>query len=214
MFNNKKIVTVSIVLSLLIIADIFMIFGYAPVDANQGMVQKIFYWHVGSAFAMFASFLAATVFGFLYLIKKRAIFDNWGVACVEVGFLFCTIVLLTGPIWARPTWGAWWSWEPRLTSMLFLWLIFVSYFILRGSFTNPDKMRTYSAVLTIFGFLDVPIIAFAVKLWRGAHPAVLGQGSNMPLEMWLTFIFTVITVFSLAIFLTTVRAQLAKDGVC
>lgn len=212
MHKNKKFIISSLALALFIVADIFVIFDYAPVDVSQGMVQKIFYWHVGSAFAMFLAFFFATIFSVIYLVKKKPVFDNWALSCVEIGFLFCTIVLFTGPIWAKPAWGVFWTWEPRLTSVLFLWLIFMSYFILRGSFSDPGKVRTYSAVLTIFGFLDVPIIAFAVKLWRGAHPIILGSGSNMPAEMWITFAFTMVTVFFLAVYLVVIRAGLAKTA--
>lgn len=197
-------------LAVLVIADLFVIFGYAPIDAEQGLVQKIFYWHVASAFVALSSFFLAAIFSALYLIKKKVNFDLWAMSLVEISFVFCSIVLTTGPIWAKPMWGVWWTWEPRLTSTLFLWLILMSYFILRGSFTDPNKKRTYCAALTIFGFLDVPIIVFAVRLWRGAHPIVLNKKSNLPPEMWFTFFFTIITVFLLATFLATTRVKLEK----
>lgn len=198
------------VIGALVVVDVCLIFAYAPIDANQGLVQKLFYWHVASAFTMFAAFILAAVFSVLYLIKRRAVFDCWAVALVEIGFLFCTIVLLTGPVWAKPMWGVWWVWEPRLTSTLFIWLIFVTYFILRGGITNPDKKRVYCAVLTILGCLDIPIIVLAVKLWRGVHPVVLNKKTNLPESMWIVFGLSLATVLALATLLTTIRAGLEK----
>lgn len=200
----KKIFPIFV--AILVIIDLFLIFGYAPVDAAQGLVQKIFYWHVASAFTSFIAFFMAGVMAVLFLIKRKPIFDAWEVSLAEVGLLFCTIVLLTGPIWAKPMWGVWWTWEPRLTSTLFIWLIFVSYFILRDSFADLSKKRIYSAVLAIFGCLDIPIIIAAVKLWRGAHPIVLNKKSNLPPEMWMVFAFTIVTVLALAALLVTIRA--------
>lgn len=200
----------AVVVTVLVAVDLYLIFGYAPIDAGQGMVQKIFYWHVASAFTSFTAFVVAGIFALLYLIKRNPHFDTWELALVEVGFLFCTIVLFTGPIWAKPMWGVWWTWEPRLTSTLFMWLIFISYFILRGSFTNPDKKRIYCAVLAIFGCLDIPIIIAAVKLWRGVHPVVLNKKTNLPGTMWITFIFTLVTVLLLAALFTTIRVSLEK----
>lgn len=197
----------------MIIVDLWLIFGYAPVDINQGLVQKIFYWHVASAFTCFAAFIMAGIFSVLYLVKRDPDYDAWGVSLVEVGFIFCSIVLLTGPIWAKPTWGVWWTWEPRLTSTLFVWLIFLSYFILRGSFTDPIKKRAYSAVLTIFGCLDIPIIIATVRLWRGAHPVVLNKKANLPGSMWVVFVFTIVTVFFLALLLVCERVKIEKRGI-
>lgn len=208
--GSAKFKIIGALLAALVAVDLYVVFWYAPVNIEQGLVQKIFYWHVASAFVMLASFVLAAVMGALYLKKKRPIYDIWEEALVEVGFVFCTIVLITGPIWARPTWGVWWTWEPRLTTTLFLWLIYASYFILRGSFADPGKTRAYSAALTIFGCLDIPIIIFAVKLWRGAHPTVLDKRSNMPEEMWFTFFLTLVTVLLLAAFLVILRARIEK----
>lgn len=191
-----------------VVVDSYLVFGYAPIDATQGMVQKLFYWHVASAFTMFAAFILAGIMSVLYLIKRNVAFDTWEMGFVEMGLLFSTIVLITGPIWAKPMWGVWWIWEPRLTSTLFIWLIFMTYFILRTSITSPDKKRVYCAVLTILGCLDIPIIILAVKLWRGVHPVVLNKKSNLPSEMWLVFGFTLATVLLLATTLTMVRVNI------
>lgn len=208
MTNRTRLLTI---ITIIVVAiDLYLIFGYAPVDATQGLVQKLFYWHVASAFTMFATFAMAGIMSVLYLIKRNVAFDTWELGFVEMGLLFSTIVLITGPIWAKPMWGVWWIWEPRLTSTLFVWLIFVTYFILRGSISSPDKKRIYCAVLAILGCLDIPIIIFAVKLWRGVHPVVLNKKSNLPPEMWLVFGFTMATVLLLATTLTVIRVGLEK----
>lgn len=207
---SKKTIIFGIFVTLMILADLYLVFIYSPIDQNQGLVQKIFYWHVASAFTSFTAFFVAGVMAVLYLIKRNLMYDVWGESLVEVGFLFCTIVLLTGPIWAKAIWGVWWTWEPRLTTTLFIWLIFFSYFVLRGSFENLEKSRIYCAVLTIFGCLDIPIIIAAVKLWRGVHPVVLNKRSNMPDEMWITFAFTCVTVLLLGLLFAQIRASIGK----
>lgn len=177
-----------------LIIDLYLIFIYAPVEANQGLVQKIFYFHLSSAFAMYAGFLLSGLFAFLYLIKRKIDFDVYSEAGARVGLLFCTMVLFSGPIWAKPIWGAWWSWDPRLTTTLLIWLIFLSTLLLRKFYELDPKGKIFASILTLFGLLDIPLIFFAVKLWRGIHPSVLGEESNMPSSMKITLIATNVTV--------------------
>lgn len=179
---------------LLLIANMGLIFGYAPIEEHQGMVQKIFYFHVASAMTMYLGFGIGTIASLMYVIKRRLKYDALAVAGIEIGVLFCTIVLITGPIWAKPIWGAWWTWDPRLTTTFFLWVIFVAYFLLRKAMVDPAKSRLYSAILAIFGSLDIPIVILAVKLWRGMHPAVLGNKDSMPMEMRITLICAMVSM--------------------
>ena len=190
---------------ILIVIDAYLIAFYAPIEVNQGAAQKIFYWHVPSAMVMMLFFIIGGIASIIYLIKKSLKADSLAVSFIEVGFLFCTIVLVTGPLWAKPVWGTWWTWEPRLTSTLFVWLVFFGYFILRSSLENKEHARLYSSVLAIFGCLDMPIIMLAVKLWRGIHPQVLNARENLPDEMWLTLIVSIVTVFVLASLLVYLR---------
>lgn len=177
----------------------------APVEAVQGAAQKIFYWHVPSAMVMMLFFIIGGVFSLVYLIKRNSKSDLLASTFIEVGFLFCTIVLVTGPLWAKPVWGTWWTWEPKLTSTLFVWLIFLGYFILRESLENRDDAKLYLSVLALFGCLDIPIIMLAVKLWRGVHPQLLNSRDNLPKEMWNVFFLSMATVFCLAGFLAYLR---------
>ncbi len=152
---------------------LWMIFLVAPTEAQMGNVQRIFYVHVPCAWAAFLGFfmVAGASAVFLWNGSRRA--DRLAQAWAEVGVLFCTLVLITGPIWARPIWGVWWTWDPRLTMTVILWAIYAGYLLLRA-FGGPDEaVARWAAVLGIVGVLDVPVIHYAVRLLQGIHPAVL-----------------------------------------
>lgn len=187
----------AVLVCLMLLVDFYLILVYVPEEKTQGLVQKIFYFHVSSAFATFAGFLLAGFFSILYLLKKNLRWDRYVRATTSAGLLFCTMVLVSGPIWAKPAWGTWWTWDPRLTTTLLLWLIFFSTILLRLFFGADPKGKTFAAVLTLFGVLDIPLIFFAVKLWRGIHPSVLGKEGSMPFEMKFALYFTMAAVFSL-----------------
>ena len=144
----------------------------------MGAVQRIFYYHVPSAWTAFLLFFINFGSSVYYLIKRCATADIVALVCAEVGVVFCTVVLITGPIWARPVWGIWWTWDARLTTTLVLWLIYVSYLLLRKFAAGP-QMQTLAAVLAVFGALDVPIVYMANRWWRTQHPApVFGGGDD------------------------------------
>jgi heme exporter protein C len=155
----------------------------APDDAMQGYVFRIIYYHVPSAEVAFLFFAVSLVGSIGYLAFRRAnpdraqVFDAWAVAGAEVGVVFCTVVLLTGPLWARRAWGIWWTWDARLTTTLVLWLIYVSYLLLRRFAAGP-QVQTLAAVLGIFGALDVPIVYMSNRWWRTQHPAPVFGGSE------------------------------------
>jgi heme exporter protein C len=166
-----------------------MIWGYyqaiyvAPNDAMQGEIFRIIYYHVPSAtvaFLFFAISLAGSI-GYLSFRRSRVdwaqISDAWALAGAEVGVIFCSVVLLTGPIWARRAWGIWWTWDARLTTTLVLWLIYVSYLLLRRFAAGP-QVQTLAAVLGIFGAMDVPIVYMSNRWWRTQHPAPVFGGSG------------------------------------
>lgn len=179
----------------------------APPDAQQGYVQKIFYIHVSSAMAMYLGFGVGALGALWYVLKRAPAADALAVAGIEVGVVFCSIVLVTGPIWARPIWGVWWTWDARLTSTLFAWLIFVSYLLIRGAIADAHRRRIVSAAVALIGICDLPIIVFAVRLWRGAHPSVLGNDDSMPATMRITLILTMITLLALAGLLIVIRRR-------
>jgi heme exporter protein C len=141
----------------------------APTERTMGDVQRIFYYHVPSAVVAFLLFFVNFVASIVYLVKRNIAADAVAVTTAEVGVVFCTVVLITGPLWARPVWGIWWTWDARLTSTLVLWLIYTSYLILRR-FSTSSQTPVIAAALGIFGFLDVPFVYLANRLFRTQHP--------------------------------------------
>lgn len=185
------------------LAALYMIAVYAPVEREQGVVQKIFYFHVPSAWVAFLAFLLVFFFSVRYLIGRDKRWDNRAYAAAEVGVLFCSIVLITGPLWAKPIWGIWWTWDARLTLTLVLWLIYVGYLMLRHYVTNPEKRATLSAIVGIIGFIDVPLVYFSIRWWRTHHPQPVfagGEGAGLDPRMAATlyvclFAFTVLFAY-------------------
>jgi heme exporter protein C len=162
---------------------LFLVGFYAPLEREQGVVQKIFYFHVPSAWVAFMAFLVVFVFSFRYIISRDKRWDNRAAAAAEVGVMFCTLVIVTGPIWAKPVWGIWWTWDARLTLTLVLWLIYVAYLLLRHYVAGAEKRAMLSAILGIVGFIDVPMVYFAIRWWRTQHPQpVFGGGSDSGLD--------------------------------
>ncbi len=195
-----------ILVALLVPVCLHTIFRVVPTEEKMGVVQRIFYFHVPSAFAGFLGVALCAVFSALYLWKRERRYDLVAHASAEIGVVFFTIVLLTGPIWARPVWGVWWTGEVRLTSTLVLWLLYAGYLILRRSAENPEQEARWGAVLGIVGALDLPIIYKSVEWWRGLHPKVLkvsgGQGLDPAMERGLVLCSaTFILLFALLLML-------------
>jgi len=155
----------------------------APTEKTMGDVQRIFYYHVPSAWTAFLLFTTNFVASVVYLIRRSAAADALAVVSAEVGVVFCTVVLVTGPLWARPVWGIWWTWDVRLTSTLVLWLIYVSYLMLRR-FSTSGETPVLAAALAIFGALDVPLVYFSIWIFRTQHPQpVIGGGGSIDPRM-------------------------------
>jgi heme exporter protein C len=159
-------------LALMLVA-IFMIFDWVPTEAEQGIAQRIFYFHVPCAWVAFAAFGIVALAGIFYLWLGDQIWDDLGYAAAEIGVVFCTLVLLTGSLWAKPIWGVWWTWDSRLTTTFILWLMYGGYLLLRASADDSPQVARFAAVVGIVAALDVPIVIVSVRLWRTIHPAVL-----------------------------------------
>ena len=201
---------------LLMVAALFMVFVYVPTEADQGIVQRIFYFHVPCAWVAFAAFALVAISGVFYLWLGQQVWDDLGYAAAESGMVFCTLVLITGSIWAKPIWGAWWTWDSRLTTTLILWLLYGGYLMLRAMADDTPQVARFSAVVGIAAALDVPIIIVSVRLWRTIHPAVLvtrqgGHGLEDP-RMVATLLvsmaaFTALFVWLLCLRFATLRTQ-------
>jgi len=158
------------------------LFG-APIEQSMGEVQRIFYYHAPSAWTAFLLFTVNFVASVVYLIRRSIKADILALVTAEVGVVFCTVVLVTGPLWARPVWGIWWTWDIRLTSTLVLWLIYVSYLMLRR-FSSSGQTPLMAAVLAVFGALDVPLVYFSIWFFRTQHPQpVIGGGGSIDPKM-------------------------------
>jgi heme exporter protein C len=158
---------------LLMVTALFMVFMYVPTEAEQGIVQRIFYFHVPCAWVAFAAFGLVATCGVFYLWLGQQVWDDLGYAAAETGMVFCTLVLVTGSIWAKPIWGAWWTWDSRLTTTLILWLLYGGYLMLRAMADDTPQVARFAAVIGIVAAIDVPVIIVSVRLWRTIHPAVL-----------------------------------------
>jgi heme exporter protein C len=164
----------------------------APTEAVQGDVQRILYYHAPSAWTAFCLFFVNFASSIVYLWGRSPGADALAVASAEVGVVFSTVNLVTGPIWARPIWGIWWTWDLRLTLTLVLWLIYVSYLLLRR-FSNTGQTAKLAAVLAIFGAIDVPMVYFSIWFFRTQHPQpVIGGGGSMDPRMLHAFFLNLI----------------------
>ena len=188
-----------ILTGVLMLVNLYLIFMVAPTDAVLGHVQRIFYFHVPVAVVSFLAFFVVFIGSIGYLITRKAGWDAVAHAAAEVGVVYVTLAVLSGAIWAKPVWGVWWTWEPRLTTTLILWLIYASYLMLRAYVPNRRQGAVYAAAVGIIGFVDVPIVYYSVQWWRSIHPAaVVGPlaetGALEPIMRMVLF-------FSLGVFL-------------
>lgn len=167
--------------ALAMLAAIYMALVFAPTERVMGPLQRIFYFHVPAALTAFLAFAVAFVASIGYLLRGRKLWDSVAYCAVEIGEVFATLVLLTGTLWARAAWNTWWTWDPRLTTTLVLWLIYAGYLIMRASVEDEARRARYSAVLGIVGFVDVPVVFMAIRWWRTIHPVVI-QASGIGLE--------------------------------
>ncbi len=163
--------------------SLYLVFIWAPAEKSMGEVQRIFYFHVPAAWISFLAFTVVFIASLLYLAKRRMIWDYLAASSAEVGLLFCTMVLITGPIWAKPAWGVWWTWDLRLTLTLVLWLIYAGYMLLRAHTADIARRARFAAVLGIIGFLDIPLVYLSIRWWRTQHPQpVFGNSADAGLE--------------------------------
>src|SRR6266436_6518043 len=198
---------------LLVIAAAYAAFFVAPEERTMGVLQRIFYFHVSCAWAGLTAFSLGFLSNLLYVWKRKAKYDWLGVSCAEVGVAFTTVVLISGPIWAKPAWGIYWTWDARLTSTFILWLLYISYLLLRTLVEEADRRALLSALFGIFAFIDVPIVFGAIRWWRTQHPApVIMGGANSGLDpaMRPAFWLAVLAMHVFMVFLIAERYGLEK----
>jgi heme exporter protein C len=184
------------------------IFLYAPTDALQGPVQRIFYLHVSSAIAAYGCFAVVLVGGIIYLWKESLVADRFARAGALAGVVFTTVTLVMGMLWAKPIWGTFWTWDARLTSTLVLWIIYAGYLLVRRLAEPGRQAARFAAVVGIFGFIDVPVVHFSVTWWRTQHPGPIIVNDALPPEMLGTFLFTLVCTLGLAAVLIAIRYRI------
>jgi heme exporter protein C len=186
--------------AVLMMVELYLIFIVAPVERQMGIVQKIFYFHAPSAYAMYLAFGVSAIASAVYLAKRDERWDALAVAGAEVGALFCVIMLVTGPLWGRKAWGTYWTWDPRLTTTLLAGMVYLAYIVLRSFGSTGEVEKRFAAGLAIFGLLDLPVIHYSVARWRGTHPTVItGKGGGLHPDMYPAlfmgfFLFTLLAV--------------------
>jgi heme exporter protein C len=174
-----------------------MVFLYAPLEAVMGPVQRVFYFHVASAWTGMLSFFAAAAAGIGYLRTKYKTWDIISAAAVEIGMVFLLAAIVSGSIWARPIWNTWWTWDPRLTTVTIMELIYVAYLLLRQGIEEAERRARFGAVYAIVGFISVPMTFFSIRFYRTIHPVLIGSGDpsavgtfDMSPRMLHTFLFS------------------------
>ena len=203
-----------VVAALAVLATFVRAIWFTPVEARQGAAQKIFYVHAPAAWVAFLAFGLVALASGMYLWLRDERLDWFAESSAEVGLTFTTVVLITGPLWGKPIWGTWWTWDARLTLTLFLWFIFLGYAVLRGAIDDRAMRARYSAVLGILGALLIPFIHLSVYLFRTLHPMPIlmkpGRPS-LPAEMLTTLLLAFASFTLLYVALVRARFWLAAE---
>lgn len=199
-----------------VVAALYLAFIYAPTEEKMGSIQRIFYFHLGADTVGLGAILVAAVASLVYLRTNRPRWDHVAAASMELGFVFGAIALATGMIWARPVWGTWWTWDPRLTTFLILWLLYIAYLMLRASARNDVAVARLAAVFTFVGVADVPFVIIAPRIWRGISPVLFGVNDvqqftfNMTNEMVVALIAGVVGMVLVYVYLLVQRTRLEE----
>jgi heme exporter protein C len=184
------------------------IFLFAPTDALQGPVQRIFYLHVSAAIAAYGCFGVVLIGGAVYLRNESQAADRLARAGALVGLVFTTVTLVMGMLWAKPIWGTFWTWDARLTSTLVLWIIYAGYLLVRRLAEPGRQSARFAAIVGIFGFIDVPVVHFSVTWWRTVHPGPVIINDALPPVMLMTFLFTMACTLFLAGVMVAIRYRI------
>ena len=205
--------TLSITCFLFMTTALYAIFLYAPTEKTMGDVQTIFYFHISSWWIAGLALAISCITSALYLWKRDKYFDALTVASIELGILFMTIGLITGPIWAKPVWGVYWTWDPRLTSALICWLMYIGIFMLRRYITDGSKQANLASVSSIIAFINVPFVFMTIRLFRTQHPQpVIGGGEDSGLTSTMTHTLLISLIAFILLYLWMLQKRLAIDA--
>lgn len=211
MTNRKRVDIALLGLTFLtMLLSLYAIFIYAPIEETMGVVQKIFYLHLPLAMLSFLAFFLVFIASILYLYSRNIRWDIWASCSAEVGVIFCLLVLITGSIWAKPTWNVWWTWDPRLTTVLMLWCMYVAYLMLRKLLNPGARTSNIAAVFGIISFINVPLTFFAIRMWRTIHPVVIdskGVHISSPMLYTLLITFGALSLFFILLLRLRIRVE-------
>jgi heme exporter protein C len=206
--SNVGLQALTALCGVMALVTLYLVFVVAPIERQMGVVQKIFYFHVPSAYGMYLGFAVCAVASAVYLAKRDDRWDAVAVAGAEVGVMFCVIVLTTGPLWGRKAWGTFWTWDPRLTTTLLAGMIYFAYVVLRSFGSVGEVEKRFAAGLAVFGLLDLPVIHYSVRRWRGTHPTVItGKGGGLHPDMYPALISSFVLFTLLAALLIWQRSR-------
>ncbi|HKV06103.1 MAG TPA: cytochrome c biogenesis protein CcsA [Candidatus Acidoferrales bacterium] len=209
----KKRLPITIVSAALIFFSGYAALFIAPDESTMHQIQRVFYFHLSSWTAMFVALCVAFVANIAWLATRKPKWDWLGVASVEVGVVCCTAGLITGVLWGKPAWGIWWTWDARLTTAFILWLLYISYLLLRGLIEDPQRRATLSAVFGIFAFLDAPLVYASNRLWRTQHPSpVIFGGENSGLDPTMGKVLVVCMVAMLGVMILALVDRYRLEG--
>lgn len=213
--SRYRVTPLGVICLIGLIVSLYLALVWAPRERVMGDIQRIMYFHVATAWIAELAFVLVGLSSVVYLWLRERRWDIVAHSAAEVGFVFCCFVMITGPIWGKPVWGTWWTWDPRLTFAMILWLIYVAYLMLRAYGDDMPQMKQFLAVLGILGMLDVPFIHFATMWWRGLHPESLtmtpeGFGAGMEREMLMAMGVAVVTFTLLFFYLMGRRMALER----
>jgi heme exporter protein C len=184
---------------------LYMALIEAPTEKTMGHIQRIFYFHVPAAIMGLTAFALNFVSSLMYIFRKNRWWDSLALSSAEIGILFFCMVLITGPIWAKPVWFVWWTWSPRLTAVFILFLLYAVYVLIRKSFEDPERKATVAAVFGIVAFADAPLVWFSIRWWRDIHPSPILETGNLDPSMRPAF-YTCMAAF-LVLFLYLLRRR-------
>jgi heme exporter protein C len=205
--RDKILWILGIVAIALLTRDILVMVGLPP-EKSQGAIFKIIFFHVPMAMTAMVGCGVALIASVLFLVTKNFLYDALAVSVTEVGLAFLAANLITGSIWGRNQWGIWWAWDARLTSALVCWILYASYLMLRNAVEDPTQRATFSAVFSIFCFIDVPIVIFSIKWWRTQHPQpVFWGGGSIPSGWYALALWQLLAMVVLGAVLTIIRLR-------
>ena len=223
MSSQPKALSVLTILSgILLLGALWMVFFYAPLESVMNYVQKIFYFHISNAWVGMLGFLAAAVAGVIYLIKRNLKWDLIELSAVEISLVFFFIAIVSGSIWAKPSWGTWWTWDSRLTTAAILEMIYLAYLLLRQGIEDIERRARFSAVYTLVGSVSVPLTFISIRIWQTIHPAIIGEqpqgslgsfGMTSPMVFTMLYCLVTFSIIFITLFWHRIRLGLLADQV-